>query len=152
LLDLADQHPRIGDHAVADDAGDGRVQDAAGDELELELAMLGDNRMAGVVAALGADHHVCLLREELDPLPLSLLSPLPTADHYGHGRLLTRVREAPVCSRGMIRCEWAGDAQLMLAYHDQEWGVPARDDRTLFEFLTLEGAQAGLSWMTILRK
>jgi DNA-3-methyladenine glycosylase I len=40
----------------------------------------------------------------------------------------------------------------MVAYHDQEWGVPARDDRTLFEFLTLEGAQAGLSWMTILRK
>ena len=40
----------------------------------------------------------------------------------------------------------------MLAYHDDEWGVPARDDRTLFEFLTLEGAQAGLSWMTILRK
>jgi len=40
----------------------------------------------------------------------------------------------------------------MVAYHDREWGVPARDDRTLFEFLTLEGAQAGLSWMTILRK
>jgi DNA-3-methyladenine glycosylase I len=40
----------------------------------------------------------------------------------------------------------------MVAYHDHEWGVPARDDRTLFEFLTLEGAQAGLSWMTILRK
>lgn len=52
----------------------------------------------------------------------------------------------------MIRCEWAGDDRLMLAYHDEEWGVPARDDRTLFEFLTLEGAQAGLSWMTILRK
>jgi DNA-3-methyladenine glycosylase I len=40
----------------------------------------------------------------------------------------------------------------MVAYHDEEWGVPVRDDRTLFEFLTLEGAQAGLSWMTILRK
>lgn len=40
----------------------------------------------------------------------------------------------------------------MVAHHDEEWGVPARDDRTLFEFLTLEGAQAGLSWMTILRK
>src|SRR5262249_7719115 len=47
---------------------------------------------------------------------------------------------------------WVGDDQLMLAYHDEEWGVPARDDRTLFEFLTLEGARAGLSWMTILRK
>ncbi|HKA13031.1 MAG TPA: DNA-3-methyladenine glycosylase I [Candidatus Dormibacteraeota bacterium] len=52
----------------------------------------------------------------------------------------------------LIRCEWAGNDPLMLAYHDEEWGVPARDDRTLFEFLTLEGAQAGLSWMTILRK
>lgn len=51
-----------------------------------------------------------------------------------------------------MRCEWAGDDPLMVAYHDREWGVPTRDDRTLFEFLTLEGAQAGLSWMTILRK
>src|SRR5437660_6510899 len=51
-----------------------------------------------------------------------------------------------------MRCEWAGEDPLMVGYHDQEWGVPARDDRTLFEFLTLEGAQAGLSWMTILRK
>ena len=52
----------------------------------------------------------------------------------------------------MARCEWAGNDPLMLSYHDEEWGVPSRDDRTLFEFLTLEGAQAGLSWMTILRK
>ena len=51
-----------------------------------------------------------------------------------------------------MRCDWAGDDPLMVAYHDREWGVPAHDDRTLFEFLTLEGAQAGLSWMTILRK
>ena len=51
-----------------------------------------------------------------------------------------------------MRCEWAGDDPLMIAYHDLEWGVPAHDERTLFEFLTLEGAQAGLSWMTILRK
>ena len=50
------------------------------------------------------------------------------------------------------RCEWAGDNPLMLAYHDQEWGVPVHDDRTLFEFLLLEGAQAGLSWKTILDK
>jgi DNA-3-methyladenine glycosylase I len=51
------------------------------------------------------------------------------------------------------RCEWAsgGDA-LMVAYHDEEWGVPSHDDRHLFELLTLEGAQAGLSWSTILRK
>jgi DNA-3-methyladenine glycosylase I len=51
------------------------------------------------------------------------------------------------------RCEWAGkDDPLMLAYHDEEWGVPQHDDRRLFELLTLEGAQAGLSWSTILRK
>ena len=52
-----------------------------------------------------------------------------------------------------VRCGWAanGDA-LERAYHDTEWGVPVRDDRVLFEFLTLEGAQAGLSWRTILHK
>jgi DNA-3-methyladenine glycosylase I len=51
------------------------------------------------------------------------------------------------------RCEWAaGSDELMLAYHDEEWGVPSHDDRHLFEMLTLEGAQAGLSWSTILRK
>ena len=49
-------------------------------------------------------------------------------------------------------CAWAGDDPLMRRYHDEEWGVPTHDDRLLFEFLTLEGAQAGLSWMTILRK
>jgi DNA-3-methyladenine glycosylase I len=51
------------------------------------------------------------------------------------------------------RCEWAsGSDELMLAYHDEEWGVPSHDDVDLFEMLTLEGAQAGLSWSTILRK
>jgi len=50
------------------------------------------------------------------------------------------------------RCAWAGSDPLYQAYHDREWGVPVHDDRTLFEFLTLEGAQAGLSWITILRK
>ena len=50
------------------------------------------------------------------------------------------------------RCAWAGSDPLYLAYHDQEWGVPVHDDRLLFEFLVLEGAQAGLSWITILRK
>jgi DNA-3-methyladenine glycosylase I len=51
------------------------------------------------------------------------------------------------------RCEWAADGDaLMLAYHDEEWGVPSHDDSRLFEMLTLEGAQAGLSWTTILRK
>jgi DNA-3-methyladenine glycosylase I len=52
----------------------------------------------------------------------------------------------------VARCPWAGDDPLMVAYHDEEWGVPVHDDRTLFEFLILEGAQAGLSWDTILRK
>jgi DNA-3-methyladenine glycosylase I len=51
-----------------------------------------------------------------------------------------------------IRCAWAGNDPLYQAYHDTEWGVPVHDDRLLFEFLTLEGAQAGLSWITILRK
>jgi DNA-3-methyladenine glycosylase I len=50
------------------------------------------------------------------------------------------------------RCAWAGDDPLMVAYHDGEWGVPSHDDRHLFEMLVLEGAQAGLSWSTILRK
>lgn len=51
-----------------------------------------------------------------------------------------------------IRCSWAQGSQLEKDYHDLEWGVPVHDDRTLFEFLTLEGAQAGLSWSTILNK
>ena len=50
------------------------------------------------------------------------------------------------------RCPWAGDTPIYQAYHDQEWGVPLHDDRALFEFLILEGAQAGLSWITILKK
>src|SRR5437660_12373835 len=49
------------------------------------------------------------------------------------------------------RCAWAGN-ELSISYHDEEWGVPVHDDRTLFEFLILEGAQAGLSWSTILQK
>jgi DNA-3-methyladenine glycosylase I len=52
----------------------------------------------------------------------------------------------------IIRCAWAGSDPLYLDYHDAEWGVPVHDDRLLFEFLTLEGAQAGLSWLTILKK
>lgn len=50
------------------------------------------------------------------------------------------------------RCGWVGSDPLYVAYHDREWGVPLRTDRELFEMLTLEGAQAGLSWITILRK
>ena len=50
------------------------------------------------------------------------------------------------------RCDWCLIDDLYLQYHDQEWGVPVHDDQKLFEFLTLEGAQAGLSWLTVLRK
>ena len=50
------------------------------------------------------------------------------------------------------RCAWCGDDPLYQQYHDREWGVPCRDDQMLFEFVVLEGAQAGLSWITILRK
>jgi DNA-3-methyladenine glycosylase I len=50
------------------------------------------------------------------------------------------------------RCAWVGNEPLYLAYHDEEWGIPCYDDRALFELLILEGAQAGLSWITILKK
>jgi DNA-3-methyladenine glycosylase I len=50
------------------------------------------------------------------------------------------------------RCQWVGEDPLSVAYHDREWGLPVHDDRVQFEFLILEGAQAGLSWITILRK
>jgi len=53
---------------------------------------------------------------------------------------------------GLLRCPWPGDDPLYLRYHDEEWGKPLRDDRALFELLLLEGAQAGLSWITVLRK
>ena len=50
------------------------------------------------------------------------------------------------------RCQWCSSDPLYIAYHDNEWGVPVHDDHKLFEMLILEGAQAGLSWLTILRK
>jgi DNA-3-methyladenine glycosylase I len=52
----------------------------------------------------------------------------------------------------LVRCSWCEGDPLYVSYHDEEWGVPLRDDKGLFEFLILEGAQAGLSWITILRK
>ena len=55
-------------------------------------------------------------------------------------------------TRSVKRCAWAANEPLYFDYHDEEWGVPVTDDRKLFEFLLLEGAQAGLSWLTILRK
>lgn len=62
------------------------------------------------------------------------------------------VRKSMGTDENIIRCAWAGNDPLYQAYHDREWGVPVHDDRLLFEFLILEGAQAGLSWITILRK
>ena len=67
------------------------------------------------------------------PKPPRLIEPLPHAD-------------------GRYRCPWAGADPLDVAYHDTEWGAPERDDRALFEKLILDGFQAGLSWITILRK
>ena len=54
--------------------------------------------------------------------------------------------------RDPVRCPWGGSHPLYVAYHDREWGVPEHDDRKLFEMLILEGAQAGLSWITVLKK
>lgn len=61
-------------------------------------------------------------------------------------------RRSPTPTDDRARCAWAGTDPLYRAYHDLEWGVPLHDDRRLFELLCLEGAQAGLSWITILRK
>jgi DNA-3-methyladenine glycosylase I len=55
-------------------------------------------------------------------------------------------------SKAMLRCAWTGEDPRMIAYHDQEWGVPVHDDRVHFEFMTLEAAQAGLSWRVVLHK
>ena len=60
-------------------------------------------------------------------------------------------QDRPVRSR-LKRCGWAGTEDFYVRYHDEEWGVPVHDDQKLFEFLVLEGAQAGLSWATILKK
>src|SRR5882724_166630 len=66
-------------------------------------------------------------------------------------KLLVLQPKLPVRMTLMKRCDWAR-TDLSIPYHDKEWGVPVHDDRTLFEFLILEGAQAGLSWNTILQK
>jgi DNA-3-methyladenine glycosylase I len=55
-------------------------------------------------------------------------------------------------STAKIRCVWANTNEMFISYHDEEWGVPVHDDRMLFEMLSLEGAQAGLSWLIVLRK
>jgi DNA-3-methyladenine glycosylase I len=60
--------------------------------------------------------------------------------------------DQPITSTVIPRCSWASGDNLMVDYHDTEWGVPVHNDRLLFEFLNLEGAQAGLSWLTILKR
>lgn len=62
------------------------------------------------------------------------------------------MRRDPPEPTDRLRCPWPGTLPLMVRYHDDEWGVPVHDDRRLFEMLTLESAQAGLSWLTVLRK
>jgi DNA-3-methyladenine glycosylase I len=62
------------------------------------------------------------------------------------------MRSARLHADGLVRCPWPGEDPLYIAYHDTEWGVPEYDDRALFEKLILDGFQAGLSWITILRK
>ena len=64
---------------------------------------------------------------------------------------MSRPKLASRCERGLVRCAWAKN-ELSLRYHDEEWGLSVHDDQRLFEFLLLEGAQAGLSWDTILKK
>jgi DNA-3-methyladenine glycosylase I len=74
----------------------------------------------------------------------------------GRGRVRKPAAAAAAAATAAItdrpRCSWAGSDPLMVAYHDEQWGVPVHDDRLLFEMLLLEGAQAGLSWSTILRR
>ena len=61
-------------------------------------------------------------------------------------------KDSELKTQDSVRCGWCGTDPMYVKYHDEEWGKPVYDDRTLFEFLVLEGAQAGLSWITILRR
>src|ERR1700721_3128263 len=72
----------------------------------------------------------------------------PMPDREKPARVLTAVKGAD----GLMRCPWVGVDPLYVAYHDEEWGVPEYDDQAMFEKLVLDGFQAGLSWITILRK
>jgi DNA-3-methyladenine glycosylase I len=65
---------------------------------------------------------------------------------------MTKPLDKPLIADTLVRCAWPGEDPLYVAYHDQEWGVPEYDDRALYEKLVLDGFQAGLSWITILRK
>ena len=69
-----------------------------------------------------------------------------------YGRCCWPARQRAISVAARSRCGWCGDDELYVRYHDTEWGVPLKDDRALFEFLVLEGAQAGLAWITVLRR
>lgn len=71
---------------------------------------------------------------------------------YGSSRILFTTLEVPKNNMQDLRCGWSTGDPLYMEYHDEEWGVPIRDDQKMFEFLVLESFQAGLSWITILRK
>jgi DNA-3-methyladenine glycosylase I len=81
-----------------------------------------------------------------------ILSRQRSESRVRYNRLAQAIIAAEATMTEPTRCGWAGTDPRMIAYHDQEWGVPVHDDRLLFEFLILEGAQAGLSWSTILYK
>ena len=86
------------------------------------------------------------------PLRLAL-TPTATGNGLAHQPEQGEKKYGWIGGVGMTkRCSWCGDDPLYVKYHDEEWGVPVWDDQKLFEFLILEGAQAGLSWLTILRK
>jgi DNA-3-methyladenine glycosylase I len=78
------------------------------------------------------------------------MGPVPHARHGG--RIVGRAQSLIDHDDGLSRCGWPGTDPLYVAYHDEEWGVPEHDSRALFEKLLLDGFQAGLSWITILRK
>ena len=80
-VELLDQHLGIDDHAVADHAGLARIEDPGRDQVELELVAVADDRVAGVVAALEAHHHLGALGEQVDDLALALVAPLGSDDH-----------------------------------------------------------------------
>ena len=71
---------------------------------------------------------------------------------YITGHLWVKYLNLKIFPNGMKRCQWAEGNELMMEYHDKQWGTPIHDDGALFEFLTLEGAQAGLTWFIILKK
>ncbi len=105
---------------------------------------------------LGAVNAYRILRDHGYPATLNLVYAIEGAlrDRDWKGLPVKLVRELQAAAADAVkpRCPWCGHDPLYRRYHDEEWGVPVHDDRTHFEFLTLEGAQAGLSWLTILRK